>query len=83
VFTEIYELFPDAGSLVTSVFTEEAGKTRLTATVVYASKEVRDAVISSGMEKGARPKYTDTRAGPRRKCDRLRRREPRARGPQR
>ena len=33
VFTEIYAPFPDAGSVVTAVFTEEDGKTRLTATV--------------------------------------------------
>ena len=33
VFTEIFEPFPDAESVVTAVFTEEKGKTRLTATV--------------------------------------------------
>ena len=37
VFTEIYEPFPDAESVVTSVFTEENGKTRITVTVLYPS----------------------------------------------
>ena len=57
VFTEIFEPFPDAESVVTSVLTEENGKTRLTATCLYPSKEVRDMVIGTGMEKGAGLSY--------------------------
>jgi uncharacterized protein YndB with AHSA1/START domain len=57
VFTEIFEQFPDAVSVVTSVLTEEAGKTRLTATVRYPSLEVRDMVIASGMSRGAGISY--------------------------
>ena len=57
VFTEIYDPFPDAGSLVTSVLTEEGGKTRLTVTGLYPSREVRDIVIGTGMEKGAAISY--------------------------
>jgi len=57
VFTEIYEPFPGDGSLVTSVLTEEGDKTRLTVTALYPSKEVRDIVISTGMEKGAAISY--------------------------
>src|SRR4029450_4657543 len=53
VFREIDVRFPDDGSLVTSVLTEENGKTRLTVTAAYRTKEVRDFVISTGMEKGA------------------------------
>jgi uncharacterized protein YndB with AHSA1/START domain len=53
VFTEIYDPFPGDGSLVTSVLTEEGGKTRLTVTALYPSQEVRDMVIKTGMEKGA------------------------------
>ena len=45
VFTEIFEQFPDVVSVVTAEFTEEGGKTRLTATVRYPSREVRDMVI--------------------------------------
>lgn len=57
VFTEIYAPFPDAPSVVTAVFTEEQGKTRLTATVRYPSREVRDMVLQTGMEKGAAISY--------------------------
>lgn len=57
VYTEIYAPFPDAPSVVTSVFTEESGKTRLTVTALYSSKEVRDMVLQSGMERGAAISY--------------------------
>jgi uncharacterized protein YndB with AHSA1/START domain len=57
VFTEIFAPFPDVESVVTGVFTEEEGKTRLTVTASYPSKEVRDLVIGSGMEKGAALSY--------------------------
>jgi uncharacterized protein YndB with AHSA1/START domain len=57
VFTEIFELYPDTVSVVTSVFSEERGKTRLTATCLYPSKEVRDMVIGSGMSDGAARSY--------------------------
>ena len=57
VFTEIYDPFPDAESVVTSMLTEEGGKTRLTATCLYPSREVRDMVIQSGMTRGAGISY--------------------------
>jgi uncharacterized protein YndB with AHSA1/START domain len=57
VFTEIFEEFPDAVSVVTSELTEENGKTRFTATVRYPSQDVRDAVIKSGMARGAAISY--------------------------
>jgi uncharacterized protein YndB with AHSA1/START domain len=57
VFTEIYEPFPDTVSVVTSTFTEENGKTRLTVTALYPSLEVRDTVLKTGMEKGAALSY--------------------------
>ena len=57
VFTEIFEPFPDAVSVVTAEFTEEGGKTRLTATVRYSSQGVRDMVIASGMSRGAGISY--------------------------
>jgi uncharacterized protein YndB with AHSA1/START domain len=57
VFTEIFEAFPDSVSVVTAEFTEEGGKTRLTATVQYPSLDVRDAVIASGMARGAATSY--------------------------
>jgi uncharacterized protein YndB with AHSA1/START domain len=57
VFTEIFEDFPDVVTVVTSDFTDEGGKTRLTVTVLYPSREVRDMVKASGMEKGAAISY--------------------------
>lgn len=56
VHMESFDDFPGE-SQVTSVFTEEGGKTTLTATVLYPSQEVRDAVIQSGMEHGAAESY--------------------------
>src|SRR6266566_3204358 len=44
-------------SQVTAVFVEKGGKTTLTATVLYPSQEIRDAVIKSGMEHGAAESY--------------------------
>jgi uncharacterized protein YndB with AHSA1/START domain len=57
VFTEIFEDFPDSVSVVTAEYTEEHGKTRMTVTVWYPSKQVRDMVLGSGMEKGAGISY--------------------------
>lgn len=57
VFTEIFEDYPDVVTTVTSVLTEEGGKTRLTATVKYPSQEVRDMVKATGMEHGAGLSY--------------------------
>jgi uncharacterized protein YndB with AHSA1/START domain len=57
VFTEIFEQFPDTESVVTAVLTEENGKTRLTATVLYPSIEVRDLVLGTGMARGAGISY--------------------------
>ena len=57
VFTEIFEDFPDTVSVVTAELAEEAGKTRLTATVRYPSPEVRDMVLATGMSTGAGISY--------------------------
>lgn len=56
VHMESFDDFPGE-SQVTAVFVEEGGRTTLTATVLYASQEVRDAVIKSGMEHGAAESY--------------------------
>jgi uncharacterized protein YndB with AHSA1/START domain len=45
-------------SLVTSVLIEQSGKTTLTTTCLYESREVRDMVIKSGMERGVEASYT-------------------------
>jgi uncharacterized protein YndB with AHSA1/START domain len=57
VFTEIFEEFPDTVSVVSTDFTDEDGKTRMTATVRYPSREVRDMVLATGMSKGAAISY--------------------------
>ena len=57
VFTEIYEPFPDAVSVVTAEFTDEGGRTRFTATVRYPSPDVRNTVLASGMATGAGISY--------------------------
>jgi uncharacterized protein YndB with AHSA1/START domain len=57
VFTEIFEPYPDGESLVTTVFTEENGKTRMTVTARYESIEVRDMVMGTGMASGAATSY--------------------------
>jgi uncharacterized protein YndB with AHSA1/START domain len=57
VFTEIFDPFPDVESVVTSVLTEEGGRTRLTVTCLYPSREVRDTVLDSGMTRGAGISY--------------------------
>jgi len=57
VYTEIFEPFEDAPSLVTVTLTDEDGRTRLTVSASYPSREVRDMVLQSGMEKGAALSY--------------------------
>ena len=56
VHMESFDDYPGE-SQVTAVFVEQGGKTTLTATVLYPSREVRDAVIQSGMEHGAAESY--------------------------
>jgi uncharacterized protein YndB with AHSA1/START domain len=56
VHMESYDDYPGE-SQVTSVMTEQNGKTTLTVTVLYPSKEIRDMVAQSGMEHGAAESY--------------------------
>ena len=62
VYTEVFESTPgapaqDGESRVTCTLIEEGGKTRLTLDAQYASREIRDMVLRSGMEKGAAISY--------------------------
>ena len=59
VYTEIFEQdnVPDTESVVTTVLTEEHGRTRVTVTALYPSLDVRDIVLKSGMEQGAAISY--------------------------
>jgi uncharacterized protein YndB with AHSA1/START domain len=57
VSTEVYEGAPqgdgpEQGTLNTATFTEKDGRTTLTILVEAPSKELRDAIIESGMEDG-------------------------------
>jgi len=56
VHMESFDDYPGE-SQVTTVLTEQEEKTTLTATILYPSKEIRDAVLSSGMEHGAAESY--------------------------
>ena len=58
VHTEGFDQFADFGSaVITTVLTEDLGKTTLTAVAVSPSAEVRDAMVASGMEHGAAETY--------------------------
>ena len=56
VHTERFDDYPGE-SVVTSTWVEREGRTTLTAIVLAESKEIRDAVIKSGMEHGAAETY--------------------------
>ncbi len=57
VFTEIFDPFPDAESVVTAELVREGELTRLTVVVEYPSQAVRDTVIGTGMAQGAAASY--------------------------
>lgn len=56
VSTESFDDYPGE-SLNTLILSEKDGKTTFTITVRYQSQEIRDAVIKSGMERGAAESY--------------------------
>ena len=56
VHTESFDNYPGE-SEVTTTLVEQGGKTLLTATILYPSREVRDMVIQSGMQHGAAESY--------------------------
>jgi uncharacterized protein YndB with AHSA1/START domain len=56
VHMESFDDYPGE-SQVTGVFIEQDGRTTLTATILYSSKEVRDIVLKSGMAQGAGESY--------------------------
>lgn len=56
--TEVFdESWYPGEAYVTSAFTEEEGRTRLTMTIVYQSREARDTALASGMEEGMAAGY--------------------------
>ena len=58
-FTWTFEYEPMPGQIVVErfVFTEAAGKTTVTSTSQFASREDRDGMMQSGMEQGANQSY--------------------------
>jgi uncharacterized protein YndB with AHSA1/START domain len=56
VRTEKFDDYPGE-SLCTLLLTEKAGRTTLTLTVLYPSKEARDATLASGMKEGVAASY--------------------------
>ncbi len=53
VRTEAFDEWDVGAAVVTTVLVEHAGRTTMTSTVLYPSREVRDAVVESNMESGA------------------------------
>jgi uncharacterized protein YndB with AHSA1/START domain len=61
VFTEIFDvdMARDHPSTVTTTFTEANGKTTMHLLARYDSKQTRDIVLSTGMERGAAASYDE------------------------
>ena len=57
VNTETWEDWDAGETLVTTVLREEGGKTTYTSTILFPSREVRDVVVKSGLEHGAKQLY--------------------------
>lgn len=58
VHTEIFdEDWTGGEALVTTVFSEKAGGTTVTMTILYSSREARDGVLKSGMADGMNQSY--------------------------
>jgi uncharacterized protein YndB with AHSA1/START domain len=52
VWTEVYEGMPEGQAVNTATFVEAEGRTTLTVVMQLGCREVRDAIIDSGMEGG-------------------------------
>ncbi|HST65896.1 MAG TPA: SRPBCC family protein [Mycobacteriales bacterium] len=59
VNTEIYEGAPDGVGVVTTTLTEMDGRTLLSQLCDYGTRQVRDAVIDSGMETGMQSSFDE------------------------
>jgi uncharacterized protein YndB with AHSA1/START domain len=58
VCTELFdEAWYPGESLVTATLAEQSGRTTLTSTILYVSRETRDTVLQSGMERGVAASY--------------------------
>ncbi|GGS95479.1 ATPase [Planobispora rosea] len=57
VHSEIHDGWEEGEALVTTVFGERDGRTEMTTTVRYPSREIRDGVLRTPMERGAGEAY--------------------------
>jgi uncharacterized protein YndB with AHSA1/START domain len=57
VLTQTYEPVPDQEVVVTTVLAEANGKTLLSQTIVFGSREARDGMVAGGMEWGQRQSF--------------------------
>ncbi|SDP16883.1 Uncharacterized conserved protein YndB, AHSA1/START domain [Pedococcus dokdonensis] len=57
VHTEVFDNIQSPESVIESTFTEEDGRTTLTAVITYDSAETVDMVLASGMEGGMNDSY--------------------------
>ena len=57
VNTESWEDWDAGETLVTTILTENNGKTTFTSTILFPSKEVRDTVVKNGLNRGATETY--------------------------
>jgi uncharacterized protein YndB with AHSA1/START domain len=62
VNTESWEDWDAGETLVTTILTEENGKTTLTSTIVFPSKDVRDTVVKNGLSRGVTDSYNQLAA---------------------
>ncbi|MCA9645740.1 MAG: SRPBCC family protein [Polyangiaceae bacterium] len=62
VYTQTFEAFPDAAAVCTVEFREEQGRTLMTSTEVYPSKEALEGALCSGMEEGMRETFQQLEA---------------------
>jgi uncharacterized protein YndB with AHSA1/START domain len=57
VYTETFEMFPDAATLVTLTFDEHAGRTTLTSRSLWPSAEALRGALATGMQTGVVETY--------------------------
>jgi uncharacterized protein YndB with AHSA1/START domain len=57
VHTEVHDGWEEGPALVTTVFDEREGRTAMATTARYPSREIRDIVLRSQMERGAGEAY--------------------------
>ena len=57
VFTQLFNGDPSTPAIVTTTYVEQAGKTTMTVVMHLPTKDVRDAIVATGMSDGAGESY--------------------------